>query len=251
MTSDNAKSRDTEPRPEDEEPGRGAVGDSSTGSAGDQPRPSYGETRTGTTHEAIPDRPDHEDSRGAAAGNLAHAKAPVFKRKGPLVLLAVLSMLDVAGVSVMTWADVPTTDPSMSLAQGAGAVALTGADLIPGLTQIALVGAAASVLVLFLDGVPRHLMGALVAAVGVALLVLIAPVLGGEHVGGIPPWGALVTAATGTLGGLGIIAFSGRWSTASSRYRAPAGKSGAQDARDSHDPAEDWDRLTRGEDPTL
>lgn len=61
------------------------------------------------------------------------------------------------------------------------------------------------------------------------------------------PWLALAACVLLALGGLATLAAGRRWSGLSSSYDAPAGGSGAPARRRRES---DWDRLSRGEDPT-
>lgn len=192
-------------------------------------------------HKPPADNPPREAGTYPARTN---RRVPLWQRKGPLVLLALLAMGNVAGLSMMPWVAVPT-------AEGVGDVALRGTDAVPGLLQISLVGAAASVLVLFTDGIWRRLIGVLVLLAGAGLTALVVPVATGGSSVGLQPWAALLMAVIGLLAGLCIAAFSGRWTSVSSRYRAPGGSTDHDANSAAGDPARDWDALSRGEDPTL
>ncbi len=140
-------------------------------------------------------------------------------------------MLLVALVAQMPWA-----------ATAAGAA--PGAQVVPGIVQVALAGAAAGVFIAFADGVFRVLGGVLLAAAGVVASVLTMRAGLAPNALGAWPWLGFVLAVVGALCGVAVLVLSRGWGRSSRRFVADAGHVRRRDS------VSDWDRLTRGDDPT-
>lgn len=163
-----------------------------------------------------------------------------------MVATALVSMLLLALSTQAGWAEALTGAVPGGLAERTEVV--TGAAAAPGLVQVALAGAAAAAFAAFADGLLRRLAGVVVAATGGIALALVFSVLASGTALGVAPWLGAVCALVGTLAGLGILASAGRWARTSARFAAP----GVQDpaARRRTDAVSDWDRISRGDDPT-
>lgn len=182
-----------------------------------------------------------------------------------VVLVAVLvaaAFLLVSGSR--TWVEGRVQDPVL----GATALHGTGTDVAKGVLGAALVAAAAAVAAATGRRVVRWVAGVAVVLAAVLGAVVIVSLLGdpGRALGqlaatstgrtgrlgaaGSPtvwPWLSLGACVVLGLCGLAVLAGGSRWSGLSATYDAPGGRAGARVRR----PAEsDWDRLSRGEDPT-
>lgn len=152
-------------------------------------------------------------------------------------------------------------------------LSVTGQQAAAGVTGAALVLAAAVVVVLTARGWGRLVASGLLvlAALGAGLLaarVALDPAQAADAVAsGLPggvgqvlevqattvPWLAVLAAVPGLLAGVLALTRGGSWSGLSSRYDVPGGAdaptSGPAESRRG-DPAQAWDRLSEGEDPT-
>jgi len=160
---------------------------------------------------------------------------------------------------------------------GAGTLHGKGSDIAPGALAAALVGLASAVAAATSGKVVRVIAAGTALLAGVLGLAVVISVLAdpGGALGrlaaagtgrsgavaadgraGVWAWVALAATFVMGLGGLGALVGARRWHGLSSRYDAPvagepghASQTGVKGARDrAHD--SEWDRLSRGEDPT-
>lgn len=192
-------------------------------------------------------------------------------------LLSVVTML-VAGVtgvisSTQTWFTVTLTDGAHH------ELTVSGASAIPVLAPLSLAVLALGAALSIVGTVLRYVFGALAIALGVVLMLLTVPAMtdpGTRHVA------STVTGATGIagedavsallqaidasvwptvtlvawvvllVGGVLVLATAHRWRGSDRRYRAQSEAPAAAGATASrpHDAIDDWDDLSRGDDPT-
>ncbi|HET8599368.1 MAG TPA: Trp biosynthesis-associated membrane protein [Segeticoccus sp.] len=184
------------------------------------------------------------------------------KRVVLLVGLVAAAFLLVSGSR--TWIEGRVQDPVL----GATVLHGTGTDVAKGVLGAALVGAAAVVAAATGKRVVRWIAGLAVVLAAVLGGIVIVQLLGepGRALGdlaasstgrtghlsaaGAPtvwPWLSLAACVLMGLAGLAVLVGGSRWSGLSATYDAPTGR-GAAPARRRVE--SDWDRLSRGEDPT-
>lgn len=189
---------------------------------------------------------------------------------GTLLLLAAGGVLGLVAAG-QSWgsASVPTSFTATS-------VTVTGRDLDPLASAVPLVALAAVILVPAVRGVGRRVAGAVLVALATAMcvtsVIVVADLAGRvqtwitsapDHSGGVqevstaPGWAmASVVAAVLVVGGGVLVAWRGpRWPGMSRRYQRPARPTtpvSTQAPRDpARRPADTWDALDRGDDPTV
>ena len=178
-----------------------------------------------------------------------------------------------AAASGQTWASAPVLAPAGVAGVGRSA-AVSGAVVAPALTPLLLVVAAGMLAALF-TGTRLRRVALLIASLGAAgALVALgigwggvdealraATVPAGQPIGQVSAAPAMVGAATGALLALAgtalALATAGRWPAGSRRYDATsADRPAGDEARPADEgspgaPANAWDALDRGEDPTI
>ena len=169
--------------------------------------------------------------------------------KAPVVLAAVSAMLLIALTAQAPWA----TDATPVAGAGDGNDLLAGAAVAPGIVQVALAGAAAAVFAAFADGALRVVGGLLVAAAGIAAGALSVRAGLAASAVGVWPWLASALAVLAIVAGVSVVLLSRRWGRSSRRFAAEnaPGRGGGRGERPAgRDSVSDWDRLSRGDDPT-
>lgn len=199
---------------------------------------------------------------------------PAGSSRGRIVFALLLAGGGALGLASTTWVRAPVRG-----ADGPSVVAVSGAVAAPGSTALAVLVLAAAVALALAGRVAARLIAAVVTAAGlagalVALTVLRDPlpaalaaageVIGADHLDGeaaITVWPAafaLVGGVVALLGGWALLA-GGRWPTTGRRFdtaersggaagAAPTISSPPTDAR--AQAMDDWDAISRGEDPS-
>lgn len=201
-----------------------------------------------------------------------------------LKLAVILLVLAASALALLAWTQVWITADALQPGSAAKTLAVTGSTAAPGLTALALAGVALAGALTIAGPIIRVVLGLLEILLGLSVGLAAALALG-DPAGASA---ALITAATGIAGkesvtdgvvasvstpwpylalvagvamaaaGLIILVTARRWPGPGSRYQAvrfaAADASGATATDLSGDPSsdavDDWDGLTRGEDPT-
>ncbi len=201
-----------------------------------------------------------------------------------LKLVVILLVLAASALALLAWTQVWITADVLQPGSAAKTLAVTGSTAAPGLTALALAGVALAGALTIAGPVIRVVLGLLEILLGfsvglaaalalgdpagasAALITAATGIAGKESVtDGVvasvsTPWPylALVAGVTMAAAGLLILVTARRWPGPGSRYQtvrfAAADASGARATDASGDPSsdavDDWDGLTRGEDPT-
>lgn len=187
--------------------------------------------------------------------------------KGMLVAVTAVTVIVLLASGGRTWVDGQVSDAVLATSR----VSVSGRDAAGGVIAAALVAAAAMLAALTGGRIVRRIGAVALALAGVLVIGLSLPVLTdaagvvGERAaaqtgrtGSIDATGsptawvlvALVAGAVLVLCGLAALVSARHWGGLTARYDSPAGDAGA-DGSDRATPQEsDWDRLSRGEDPT-
>lgn len=187
--------------------------------------------------------------------------------KGMLVAVTAVTVIVLLASGGRTWVDGQVSDAVLATSS----VGVSGRDAAGGVIAAALVAAAAMLAALTGGRIVRRIGAVALALAGVLVVALSLPVLTdaagvvGEQAaaqtgrtGSIEATGsptawvivALVAGAVLVLCGLAALVSARHWGGLTARYDSPAGDADADESDRATPQESDWDRLSRGEDPT-
>ncbi|WP_299165143.1 Trp biosynthesis-associated membrane protein [uncultured Arthrobacter sp.] len=194
------------------------------------------------------------------------SRTPAARRKGVVVLATVIAALAAFGSTTQTWLSVTLPQTAVQTPT----IEVPGSDAATAVTAFALVGLAAALAVSIAGRTARWIIAAILTVAGAGILVSSLAVAGdpaasaapaiGEALGVTSQDGVSVTATPmpwlAAVAGILLVAcavwllIAGRGWRAARRYETTAGRRQAPKADANADEIDNWDSLSRGEDPT-
>lgn len=199
-------------------------------------------------------------------GTPAQSRTPALRRKGVVVLATVIAALAAFGSTTQTWLSVTLPQTAVQTPS----IQVPGSDAATAVTAFALVGLAAALAASIAGRAARWIIAVILAVAGAGIVfssvavatdpaASAAPAIG-EALGVTSEAGVSVTATAmpwlAVLAGLLLVLcavwllIAGRgWRTAR-RYEKSVGRNRSAKADANADEIDNWDSLSRGEDPT-